>query len=184
VRTRLLNSPTKILLTILGMLLLCTTVILRSKFRCVDAVGHRKDRNACLAEMPAIWSAPAGPESRRAHQLTMAFYPRPSAERQLDLRPRRRVVAAASSFALARESPELPDCSFSPFRGRVIPDAWRGLTGFGVRWEAGICKCSPTASRMQARRGSNISQTSDRARCYGVAKSRTDRQVVIGCSSD
>ena len=45
-RTRLLNSPTNILLTILGILLLWFTVIPALKFLLVDAVWHGTDRNA------------------------------------------------------------------------------------------------------------------------------------------
>jgi general L-amino acid transport system permease protein len=48
VRTRLLNSPTNILLTILGILLVWYTVIPAIKFLLVDAVWHGTDRNACL----------------------------------------------------------------------------------------------------------------------------------------
>ena len=49
-RTRLLNSPTNILLTILGALLIWYTVIPALKFLLIDAVWQGKDRNACLAE--------------------------------------------------------------------------------------------------------------------------------------
>jgi len=50
VRTRLLNSPTNILLTIACMLLLWFTVIPTVKFLLVDAVWQGSDRNACLPE--------------------------------------------------------------------------------------------------------------------------------------
>jgi general L-amino acid transport system permease protein len=49
-RTRLFNSPTNILLTILGALLLWFTVIPTIRFLLIDAVWTGKDRNACLAE--------------------------------------------------------------------------------------------------------------------------------------
>src|SRR6202008_2955950 len=49
-RTRLFNSPTNILLTILGILLLWFTVIPAVKFLLIDAVWRGSDRNACLAE--------------------------------------------------------------------------------------------------------------------------------------
>ena len=49
-RTRLLNSPTNVLLTILGVLLVWYTVIPAIRFLLVDAVWHGADRNACLAE--------------------------------------------------------------------------------------------------------------------------------------
>jgi general L-amino acid transport system permease protein len=50
IRTRLLNSPTNILLTILGILLVWYTVVPALRFLLVDAVWHGTDRNACLAE--------------------------------------------------------------------------------------------------------------------------------------
>jgi len=50
IRTRLLNSPTNILLTILGILLVWYTVIPAFRFLLVEAVWHGSDRNACLAE--------------------------------------------------------------------------------------------------------------------------------------
>ncbi|MFL6837339.1 MAG: amino acid ABC transporter permease, partial [Bradyrhizobium sp.] len=49
-RTRLFNSPTNILLTIVGALLLWFTIIPSVKFLVVDAVWSGKDRSACLAE--------------------------------------------------------------------------------------------------------------------------------------
>ena len=49
-RTRLFNSPTNILLTIVSVLLLWFVVVPAIKFLLVDAVWSGKDRNACLAE--------------------------------------------------------------------------------------------------------------------------------------
>ena len=49
-RTRLLNSPGNVLLTILGLLLAWYIVIPAVKFLLVDAVWTGKDRTACLAE--------------------------------------------------------------------------------------------------------------------------------------
>jgi general L-amino acid transport system permease protein len=49
-RTRLFNSPTNILLTIIGALLIWFTVIPAVRFLLVDAVWHGTDRTACLAE--------------------------------------------------------------------------------------------------------------------------------------
>src|SRR5581483_8193857 len=48
VRTRLVNSPTNILLTILGLLLVWYTVVPSIKFLLVDAVWSGTDRTACL----------------------------------------------------------------------------------------------------------------------------------------
>ncbi|HEY7844836.1 MAG TPA: amino acid ABC transporter permease [Bradyrhizobium sp.] len=50
VRTRLLNSPTNILLTIVGALLVWFTVVPAIRFLLVDAVWHGADRNACLEQ--------------------------------------------------------------------------------------------------------------------------------------
>jgi general L-amino acid transport system permease protein len=49
-RTRLFNSPTNILITIVSALLLWFTVIPSVKFLVIDAVWRGSDRNACLAE--------------------------------------------------------------------------------------------------------------------------------------
>src|SRR6201996_1879797 len=49
-RTRLFNSPTNILLTIVSILLLWFTVIPALRFLVLDAVRTGADRNACLAE--------------------------------------------------------------------------------------------------------------------------------------
>src|SRR5579863_6086397 len=50
VRTRLFNSPTNILLTLVSILLLWFTIIPAVKFLLVDAVWSGKDRTACLAD--------------------------------------------------------------------------------------------------------------------------------------
>jgi len=49
-RTRLFNSPTNILLTVVGALLIWFTVVPALRFLLIDAVWHGADRNACLAE--------------------------------------------------------------------------------------------------------------------------------------
>jgi general L-amino acid transport system permease protein len=49
-RTRLFNSPTNILITIVSALLLWFTIIPSAKFLLIDAVWRGNDRNACLAE--------------------------------------------------------------------------------------------------------------------------------------
>ena len=49
-RTRLFNSPTNIILTILGALLLWVTIVPAIEFLLVDAVWTGKDRTACLKE--------------------------------------------------------------------------------------------------------------------------------------
>ena len=49
-RTRLFNSPTNIMITIVSALLLWFTVIPAVRFLLIDAVWRGTDRNACLAE--------------------------------------------------------------------------------------------------------------------------------------
>jgi len=49
-RTRLFNTPTNILLTVLSALLIWVTVVPLIRFLLVDAVWTGSDRNACLAE--------------------------------------------------------------------------------------------------------------------------------------
>src|ERR1700754_1627181 len=76
VRTRLLNSPTNILLTIVGLLLIWFTVVPALRFLLVDAVWHGTDRNACLEQnaghpVGACWPYIAG----KFDQLIYGFYP-------------------------------------------------------------------------------------------------------------
>jgi general L-amino acid transport system permease protein len=74
-RSRLLNSPTNILLTILGLLLVWYIVVPAIKFLLVDAVWTGKDRTACLSTAgysvgacwPYIWA--------KLTQLIYGFYP-------------------------------------------------------------------------------------------------------------
>jgi general L-amino acid transport system permease protein len=78
VRTRLINSPTNIILTIVSALLLWFTVIPTVKFLLVDAVWQGKDRNACLGEnaghvVGACWPFIAAKFS----QFMYGFYPEP-----------------------------------------------------------------------------------------------------------
>ena len=64
-RTRLFNSPTNILITIVSALLLWLIVVPSLKFLFVDAVWSGKDRTACLAEAAGHTGGPAGRSSRR-----------------------------------------------------------------------------------------------------------------------
>src|SRR4029077_1324555 len=49
-RTRLFNSPTNILITVVSALLLGSPVVPALRFLLIDAVWRGADRNACLAE--------------------------------------------------------------------------------------------------------------------------------------
>ena len=77
-RTRLLNSPTNILLTVVGILLLWVTLIPSIKFLLIDAVWSGADRNACLAEnaghpVGACWPF----VQAKFGQFIYGFYPEP-----------------------------------------------------------------------------------------------------------
>ncbi len=77
-RTRLFNSPTNILLTILGALLVWFIVVPAIRFLLVDAVWHGTDRNACLEQnaghpVGACWPYIAA----KFDQFIYGFYPEP-----------------------------------------------------------------------------------------------------------
>ncbi|MEN3350256.1 MAG: ral L-amino acid transport system permease protein [Bradyrhizobium sp.] len=140
VRTRLLNSPTNILLTILALLLLWYTVIPALKFLLVDAVWSGKDRNACLAETVGHQVGACWPYIHaKLTQLVYGFYP--EAERwRVNLTfllaivlllplliprlPAKGLNAGLFFFAF-------PVVAFFLLRGG-------GLTGFGVSWAASL----------------------------------------------
>ncbi|NVN86201.1 MAG: amino acid ABC transporter permease [Rhodopseudomonas sp.] len=78
VRTRLLNSPTNIILTILGILLLYFTVVPTVKFLLIDAVWTGSSRDACLVgsgghEVGACWPF----VQAKFSQFIYGFYPEP-----------------------------------------------------------------------------------------------------------
>src|SRR5258708_32215773 len=77
-RTRLFNSPTNILLTMMGLSLLWFTVVPAVKFLVVDAVWRGSDRNACLAENAGHVAGACWPfvEAKFA-QFIYGFYPEP-----------------------------------------------------------------------------------------------------------
>lgn len=75
-RTRLFNSPTNILLTIVGALLLWFTIIPSVKFLIVDAVWSGQDRTACLAENAGFTVGACWPYIQaKLPQLIYGFYP-------------------------------------------------------------------------------------------------------------
>jgi general L-amino acid transport system permease protein len=78
-RTRLVNSPTNILLTLASILLLWFTVIPALKFLLVDAVWHGTDRNACLAENAGHPVGACWPYIQaKFSQFIYGFYPEPA----------------------------------------------------------------------------------------------------------
>ena len=75
-RTRLFNSPTNIMVTILGVLLLWFTVVPAIRFLLVDAVWTGKDREACLAENAGHTVGACWPFIQaKFTQLIYGFYP-------------------------------------------------------------------------------------------------------------
>lgn len=75
-RTRLFNSPTNIVITLLGALLLWFVVVPAIKFTLIDAVWTGKDRDACVAEkvgrtVGACWPFVAA----KFNQFIYGFYP-------------------------------------------------------------------------------------------------------------
>jgi general L-amino acid transport system permease protein len=75
-RTRLFNSPTNILITIVSALLLWFTIIPSAKFLLIDAVWSGKDRNACLAENAGHMVGACWPYIQaKFTQFIYGFYP-------------------------------------------------------------------------------------------------------------
>ncbi|MET4354390.1 His/Glu/Gln/Arg/opine family amino acid ABC transporter permease subunit [Bradyrhizobium sp. RT9b] len=139
-RTRLFNSPTNILLTIVGALLLWFTVIPAVKFLMVDAVWTGKDRTACLTENAGFTVGACWPFIQaKLPQLIYGFYP--EAERwrvNLSL-----ILAAALLLPLL--IPRLPakglNASLFFFAFPVVAFFLLhggGITGFGLSWTAGL----------------------------------------------
>jgi len=138
VRTRLLNSPTNILLTLLSALLIWFTVIPALQFLLIDAVWVGKDRDACLAQNAGHPVGACWPYiTAKFGQFMYGFYP--DAERwRVDLTyalsvvllvplliprlPAKGLNAGLFFFAL-------PVVAFFLLYGG-------GLEGFGVSWTA------------------------------------------------
>ena len=75
-RTRLFNSPTNILLTVVGVLLLWFTIVPSVKFLMVDAVWTGQDRTACLPENAGFVVGACWPYIQaKLPQLIYGFYP-------------------------------------------------------------------------------------------------------------
>jgi general L-amino acid transport system permease protein len=140
VRTRLLNSPTNIVLTILSLLLLWFIVIPTLKFLLVDAVWQGSDRNVCLAEnvghpVGACWPY----IEAKFTQFIYGFYP--EAERwRVNL-----TFIIAALLLLPLLMPRLPAKGLNaglfflafPFVGFFLLRGG-GLSGFGVAWTASL----------------------------------------------
>lgn len=139
-RTRLFNSPTNILLTIVGALLLWFTIIPSVKFLIVDAVWSGKDRGACLAENAGFAVGACWPYIQaKLPQLIYGFYP--EAERwRVNL-----ALILAAGLLLPLLIPRLPakglNASLFFFAFPVVAFFLLhggGISGFGLSWTAGL----------------------------------------------
>src|SRR5215470_473872 len=139
-RTRLFNTPTNILITVLGALLLWFTIGPAIKFLLIDAVWTGKDRDACLADkvghaVGACWPF----VSAKFSQFIYGFYP--EAERwRVNL-----TFLLAAVLLIPMLIPRLPakgiNASLFFIAFPVVAFFLLhggGLKGFGVSWTANI----------------------------------------------
>ena len=140
VRTRLLNSPTNILLTIIGILLLWFTVVPAVKFLLIDAVWSGTDRNACLAENAGHTVGACWPYIQaKFSQFVYGFYPEPERWRvnltfilaAVLLLPLLIPRVPAKGLNAALFFIAFPIVAFFLLLGG-------GLSGFGMSWTAGL----------------------------------------------
>jgi general L-amino acid transport system permease protein len=139
-RTRLFNSPTNILITIVSVLLLWFIVVPAIRFLLVDAVWSGNDRNACLAEnagraVGACWPF----VQAKLSQFIYGFYPEPERWR-VNL-----TFIMAAVLLLPLLIPRLPAKGVNAglfFLAFPIVAFFLlhggGLDGFGVSWTAGL----------------------------------------------
>jgi general L-amino acid transport system permease protein len=137
-RTRLFNSPTNILITIVTALLLWFTIIPSVKFLLIDAVWSGKDRSACLAENVGHAVGACWPYIQaKFAQFIYGFYPEPERWR-VNL-----TFILAAILLLPLLIPRLPAKGLNAamfFIGLPIVAFFLlhggGLKGFGVSWTA------------------------------------------------
>ena len=139
-RTRLFNSPTNILITIVSLLLLWFVVVPAIRFLLVDAVWSGSDRNACLAEnagrpVGACWPF----IQAKLSQFIYGFYPEPERWR-VNL-----TFLLAAVLLLPLLIPRLPAKGINSvlfFLAFPVVAFFLlyggGLNGFGVSWTAGL----------------------------------------------
>src|SRR6202171_5689027 len=139
-RTKLFNSPTNVLITIISALLLWFVVVPALRFLLIDAVWTGSDRNACLAEnaghaVGACWPF----VQAKFSQFIYGFYPEPERWR-VNL-----TFLFAAILLLPLLIPRLPAkglnaCAFFlafPVVAFFLLHGG-GLQGFGVSWTAGV----------------------------------------------
>ena len=139
-RTRLFNSPTNILLTIVSALLLWFIVVPVVKFLLVDAVWSGSDRDACLAENVGHTVGACWPFVRaKFSQLIYGFYPEPERWR-VNL-----TFMLAALLLLPLLIPRLPAKGLNaglffvafPIVAFFLLHGG-GLSGFGISWTVGL----------------------------------------------
>ena len=139
-RTRLFNSPTNILLTIISILLLWFTVIPAVKFLLVDAVWTGKDRTACLPEAAGHMVGACWPfVQAKFSQFIYGFYPE-SERWRVNL-----TFFLAALLLLPLLIPRLPAKGLNAGLFFIVLPVIAffllhggGLDGFGVSWAAGL----------------------------------------------
>ena len=139
-RTRLFNSPTNVLITIVSALLLWFTVVPALKFLLVDAVWTGKDRTACLAENAGHVVGACWPFIQaKFSQFIYGFYPEPERWR-VNL-----TFLLAAILLLPLLIPRLPAkgvnaglffVAFPVVAFFLLHGG--GLNGLGVSWTAGL----------------------------------------------
>jgi general L-amino acid transport system permease protein len=161
-RTRLFNSPTNILLTLVSALLLWFTVVPALQFLLVDAVWHGSDRDACLSQtvghpVGACWPY----VNAKMNQLIYGFYP--EAERwrvnltfllsAVLLLPLLIPRLPAKGLNAGLFFVALPVVAFFLLHGG-------GLSGFGMSWTASVLSTFAdsiqTAGSALLRAGANV----------------------------
>jgi general L-amino acid transport system permease protein len=139
-RTRLFNSPTNILITVVSALLLWFVVVPALRFLLIDAVWSGTDRNACLAENAGHTVGACWPfVQAKIGQFIYGFYPEPERWR-VNL-----TFALAAILLLPLLIPRLPAkglnaCLFFiafPVVAFFLLHGG-GLDGLGVSWTAGL----------------------------------------------
>ena len=139
-RTRLFNSPTNILITIVSLLLLWVIVVPAVKFALIDAVWSGNDRTACLPKNPNDVVGACWPFIQaKFSQFIYGFYPEPERWRvNLTFVLAAILLVPLLGPRLPAKGPNallffvaLPVVAFFLLRGG-------GLGGFGVSWTAGL----------------------------------------------
>jgi general L-amino acid transport system permease protein len=139
-RTKLFNSPTNILITIVSLLLLWFILVPALKFLLLDAVWSGKDRTACLAENAGHTVGACWPfVQAKFSQFMYGFYPEPERWR-VDL-----TFILAAILLLPLLIPRLPAKGLNSglfFLAFPVVAFFLlhggGLDGLGVSWTAGL----------------------------------------------